>query len=350
MGSSQKRLFALDAARGVAAFLVMLSHVGALSWVPWDSKLPTWAERSFFMLGSPSVDLFFVLSGFVITRTVLATPLKLKNYIVWRLIRLLPVAWFAVALGWMVKTLISTSSPADSALWQHLSLNITTLDWIGFISLLYPLNLDFAKINIALWSLQPEMLFVFIFPMLLLITQRSPWLFFILFWTISFVLTIATQSFPFLYLPLFFLGMIGAIRPPKILHKYKPYKLVIAGLVWILITNIWVEYNMQDEFGFVKRYLDMWGAFIVIFALSQWKKEPHSTLIFLGKISYSLYVIHLPILMLSAWLAHNWFGLNYWYGGFAGIPFAIICAHLINTHIEQKFIYLSQRYKQTVQK
>lgn len=82
-----RRLYGLDALRGIAATMVFLLHLRTLYKAPY---VPFAAELS--------VDLFFLLSGFVMARTYderFATGLTPARFIALRYVRL----WFPLALG-----------------------------------------------------------------------------------------------------------------------------------------------------------------------------------------------------------------------------------------------------------
>jgi hypothetical protein len=100
MNVAKQRFLAIDALRGVAALAVVLFHVqGALDRGP-QPWMPHWlAELA--RGGHFGVNVFFVLSGFVIAYSVrdgLLTPGFLGRFALRRSIRLDPPYWTAVAL------------------------------------------------------------------------------------------------------------------------------------------------------------------------------------------------------------------------------------------------------------
>src|SRR6185369_4074531 len=83
-----KRVPALDGIRGIAVIMVVATHFGAVS--------PT--NYHYFHPGLLGVDVFFVLSGFLITSILLEEfektgSISLKNFFVRRFLRLMPAYW-----------------------------------------------------------------------------------------------------------------------------------------------------------------------------------------------------------------------------------------------------------------
>ena len=88
----------LDGFRGVAVLLVVAMH---------NFRLP---------LGWAGVDLFFVLSGFLITRILLNTktcPGSLRNFYMRRILRIFPAYYLTLLLTWIFH------AKADGKIWWH---------------------------------------------------------------------------------------------------------------------------------------------------------------------------------------------------------------------------------------
>ncbi|MFD6812242.1 acyltransferase family protein, partial [Streptomyces anthocyanicus] len=90
------RLYVLDGLRLGAALMVVAFHYTALGAEAWDR--PAWTVfpevSRFTSYGYLGVQLFFVISGFVICMSAWGRPLK--AFFVSRVIRLYPAYWFAV--------------------------------------------------------------------------------------------------------------------------------------------------------------------------------------------------------------------------------------------------------------
>jgi len=94
------RYLALDALRGVAAFAVLFYHLRNLEAAGRPNHAASW-----FASGYLAVDLFFLLSGFVIAHAYgdrLGTALTFKGFMMARLIRLQPVIAIGTLLGFAV--------------------------------------------------------------------------------------------------------------------------------------------------------------------------------------------------------------------------------------------------------
>ncbi len=165
---ARPQLDGLTAARGLAAWMVVLYHIRAST--PW---LPDWA-MAFVHKGYLAVDFFFILSGFVIwlsasgefaARGLAASPAFLRR----RLARIYPL--YATMLGLtvaFVALLHATGRDAAGYPWAELPLHILMLQNWGFTETL--------SWNHPAWSISTEFAAYLLFPMLawLLPLARAP--------------------------------------------------------------------------------------------------------------------------------------------------------------------------------
>ena len=93
MLAAMKRLDSLDGVRGVLAVYVMLGHVAPFA------ILPNWLQDA-VSHGGAAVNVFFVLSGLVITQSLMHTQGRPAAFLIARAVRIFPVflAVFAVAV------------------------------------------------------------------------------------------------------------------------------------------------------------------------------------------------------------------------------------------------------------
>ena len=98
--SSHDKLLGLEAMRGIAALLVVLHHVAVTLALPKYMGLVI-AAGILVPLGRAGVDLFFVLSGFIIYyvhHRDIGHPQRLRHYAMRRLVRIYPTYWVVLLL------------------------------------------------------------------------------------------------------------------------------------------------------------------------------------------------------------------------------------------------------------
>lgn len=157
---SPDRLPAIDAVRGLAALAVVAQHVSVVN----AQTLPATPLRAVFGLGWLGVDAFFVLSGFLVTSGFLHHPQSVQHpagFYRRRAIRLLPLYALLVALTWL------TGALAGAALLGALT---TGINWVIVCRATWsavPLVLSPA------WSLAIEIQFYALWPQVIrLVTLR----------------------------------------------------------------------------------------------------------------------------------------------------------------------------------
>jgi len=93
-----KRLECLDGLRGVLAVYVMLGHMAPFA------ALPAWIIDG-LSHGGAAVDVFFILSGLVILRSLESCRFEAKPFLILRATRIFPVYLVMLAVGLLVQTL-----------------------------------------------------------------------------------------------------------------------------------------------------------------------------------------------------------------------------------------------------
>ncbi len=169
------RVGTLDALRGVAALLVVLHHANYMAgpyWGPTMWWLLEWSPLHVVKAGRPAVIFFFVLSGYVLTLALLRQPgpVSLPTWAARRTLRLLPPVVASVLLSAGLCWWLSGGRPLD-----HLGL-LVAVSWTGPpdpASLFRHMALletgEFAfPLNIVLWSLVHEWRISLVMPLVLL--------------------------------------------------------------------------------------------------------------------------------------------------------------------------------------
>ena len=100
----------LDGIRAIAVLLVLLLHCFHL---PSEGGL-AWAVKHAFSIGWIGVDLFFALSGFLITRILLESkdkPYYLRNFYARRFLRIFPLYYLVLCVLWLSGTSLFPDGP-----------------------------------------------------------------------------------------------------------------------------------------------------------------------------------------------------------------------------------------------
>lgn len=120
----------LDGVRAIAALMVMFSHFFA----QYFSLHPGWAKIT--VLAQSGVTLFFVLSGFLITRILLVAKTKpgyFKNFYIKRTLRIFPLYYFFLVVFYFLLPLIthSQATPFKEQVyyWTYLQNFAMTFNW-----------------------------------------------------------------------------------------------------------------------------------------------------------------------------------------------------------------------------
>jgi peptidoglycan/LPS O-acetylase OafA/YrhL len=141
MAAGKHRFLALDGLRGVAAAMVLLTHIGDVTH-----------HVTFFSHGYLAVDLFFVLSGFVIAsayeQRLNASRQPIRDMIRVRLTRLYPM----MALG----ALVGVAAMALGAEREQLPIWATLASQLTFVPILQS-HTDLFVLDAVAWSLMLEL-------------------------------------------------------------------------------------------------------------------------------------------------------------------------------------------------
>jgi peptidoglycan/LPS O-acetylase OafA/YrhL len=138
------RLIELDGLRGIAAVMVVLFHYT----YAYDNWAKTLNQHFFhFTLGLLGVQIFFIISGFVIFMTIEASS-SLKSFAISRFTRLYPTYWACIILTLTILTLFPVPTLGNYS-FSEIMINLTMLQ--SFFKV--------PHIDGAYWTLQIELIF-----------------------------------------------------------------------------------------------------------------------------------------------------------------------------------------------
>lgn len=257
-----RRLVGLDALRGIAAVLVLLQH--SLALVPGHA----WPQNIIGMvdLGKLGVAIFFLISGFVI-------PMSLErgslNFWIGRAFRLLPALWFSMLIAVLLGAQVTSTN--------QLLANAFMVTRVS----------GQANLIGVYWTLNWEMFFYALMSACFLIGRHNhPSTLGILAVIFAFI---SLFDPPFAYLVLMLVGSL--LRMVLIDQNEAAKSWLAAGLgAFLGSCYAWFLLGMQPNEFFVALALAL-----PAFWLS-WNRLSGRLLVWLGSISYSLYLLHHPIL------------------------------------------------------
>ncbi|WP_166784115.1 acyltransferase family protein [Cryobacterium suzukii] len=372
------RLGRLDALRGVAALVVLAHHVSmsmpeiAAAYDSSDGvtlfSAGWWATLSplkVFLAGPEFVLVFFVLSGFVLVRSPLAAReagprYDWSAYYVRRVIRLAAPVVVSVGLAVVWIVLVPRTVGAAGGPWLARQ---DTPD-LGLGNLLREASIIGVTrrpdINPPLWSLVWEMWFSLLLPVFVAVAAftRKPVsvrIRRILLWVVLLCalagIGYVTTTQPFMYLPPFALGALLAANydelqrcSDRLVESVNGRALgwTLAALGPFLLVAYWLLRPLTGE-GWSDSTLSLRvaGAFVIVATVAFWPastsergRAPRTrrALGWLGSISFSLYLVHFPIVVAFAVLAGPG---HWWLGALVSVPLSLVVAQLMTRFVEQ---------------
>lgn len=313
----------LDGLRGLAALYVVLTH--ACLEVTRDH---TFTEFPFFIqkitdwlgFGAVAVDIFIVLSGYCLMLPVARSKGKklhggVSQYLFRRARRILPPYYIALVLSLLLIAIVPGMNQIEGKLWDMALTAFTPSCIVSHLLLVHNLTGCLFTIDPPMWSVAIESQIYFLFPLLLLPVWRrfgniiTIIVGFVIGLSPHFLLHKGDTSCPW-FLGLFTLGMVAAVFnvsysiPPKQLSRWSLALCVFTLTLFLLaIRTMCSKYITDTLAGFTT-------AFLLVFLTNhcyQFAQSPKPFLlklmespgaVLLGTFSYSLYLIHFPILSL----------------------------------------------------
>ena len=303
-----KRIDNIQLLRGIAALMVCLFHLRGLLNTP-TSLLGT----KFFGGGAMGVSVFFIISGFIMvytTRKSDGSKLYVKNFMIKRLIRIIPLYYIMVLL-WI----FAYDTHLDYFSKDYLTL-VKTLCFVPIFDSLIGPSYGMPPLKVG-WSLNYEVFFYLLFG-LSLFMKRFRWA--VLFGTFAVLVVLV---------PLIFKGYV-AFDPYFNYHFQWPYFLMITNpmmLYFVMGVAFGILYNSK----FVLKYkwlqtsvlivsiglflmiyfrlspfidnffINLFICSLLVFGLLFFNKDKGirvpKVFVYLGDMSYSLYLIHPTVII-----------------------------------------------------
>jgi peptidoglycan/LPS O-acetylase OafA/YrhL len=301
----------LDGLRGIAILLVLVFH-----FTP--SSGPLFFLAHVFQTGWVGVDLFFVLSGYLITGILLDSvgrPHYYRNFIIRRSLRIFPL-YYACLLLYGFLTFYP--SPIRWVDFLHAGGAAWYLGYLGNISVFLQSAWPGAAMLTPLWSLQVEEQFYLSFPFIVSAVSRKTLTMLLLASVVAAFLlrVILTLSLPdnlvgtYVLMPcrmddLAMGGLIAIVqreRPQWLKQRWIGWLTAVSAATFLgicLLFTVTPWSAVMRTLGFTAAGLMFTGILVMLIS---WR-QPFllalcrlRVLVWLGTISYGLYLLHIPAL------------------------------------------------------
>jgi peptidoglycan/LPS O-acetylase OafA/YrhL len=292
-----RRLEHLDALRGIAALGVAFHHCCySFKGIPYNEYL-------YDLTGQSAVVFFFLLSGFVLSRSLakegaLEIP-GIVGYYIRRFWRIVPALFGAVVFSALAAMLYLLPREIPSATeWLH-QVIFKAQSVSGFSGYLDSFLLTNRDLDPPLWTIVIELIGSFLLPLLALLLRRFPSL------SMSVGLVIVLLSFRSNGHPRYYIAPLFGFYLGYLLQTVEAFLHTISTRVtqWLLffILLLWV-YSLSGGFNYVVHTIILAALLALLIPCNlPWLRAflKSSSLRFLGKISYSFYLLSLPVILLT---------------------------------------------------
>ncbi|MGJ0486549.1 MAG: acyltransferase family protein [Methylomicrobium sp.] len=348
----------LDGLRGLAVAMVFMRHAAYMSGYQ-NSLMPSIA--TLMLNGWIGVDLFFILSGFLISRPFFSKnrDFTWRSYLSRRALRILPAYWFVLLFVVVGGIPFYAFERAD-------------LGFRVYYHLLFLQDYFSSDIVVAFWSLGVEEKFYLLAPALLPLIMKAPNVR-VQFFILSGILLLGPL---FRAITVKIVGL-ASNYPEFFLNYRSPFHACIDGLFWgvllariescdskwltvnrakamfwlggVSITGLMFSYNLLDHNSVAASVFRPTGIGLGMALLVGAAVFGGAPRLFagrfprwLGRISYSLYLIHIPLIYPADALT-RFLGEGFMLFMLIYIVITLSVSHLMRVYVEQPFLNLKMR-------
>ncbi|MBA6352877.1 acyltransferase family protein [Colwellia sp. BRX9-1] len=340
----------IDSLRAIAVFTVILFHI----------------NHDYLPGGFVGVDIFFVISGFLISsqlfKSVSNNTFSIKDFYARRIKRILPAAFSVIFITVLIAQFLflpeDAKEVADSGIWSAFSLS-NVYFW-KFQDTSYFAAGSYTTPLLHYWSLGVEEQFYIFWPIIVLVLLPRLNKFILIALLIITIITSATiaqfmlkehHSFVYYMLPtrageLLVGALLAGLLHFNIIKKPKySSPLFIVAIIGIVASCLFITSDMIFPGWLylvptVFAALFIWSGFNQTSSIAEWLSA--SPVLWLGKVSYSAYLVHWPLLAF------------YRYGYGEPTPFtsillfiSILLLSWLNwKYVEERFRYVNFSFRQ----
>lgn len=311
----------IEALRWMGALAVLAVHttnmfvnLADIMSAPHAAPVYAWWFFTAFELGHQAVLAFFVMSGYLVGGAVLAHIQKsqsfLREYFIHRIVRIYLVVAPALVVTFMVDGLgRMVFSGADIYDWAIFKGHFSPLLFFTSLANLQGIAFDYFGTNGPLWSLACEFWYYVTFPLLLLPFARNYSLVarlcgFASGVALTLALAAAPSWFKFGYV-LWAMGAFATLLPRPIISSRGLTLAIYASVV--IVIRLTVRGPLLREYPWLLDAADLFASALFVIVLLAFRYGPHEGFALLrpkfhktlADFSFSLYSIHMPILIFA---------------------------------------------------
>lgn len=292
------------------------SHIDGIRAIAVISVLIYHFEFTFIPGGFVGVDMFFVISGFLITRLLIkelnSGNFSFKRFYLRRIRRLAPALLAVLLVSFIVAAIFLTPSHFQRFSGAFLSSVFSVSNFYFWSEAGYFDATATLKPLLHTWSLSVEEQFYLLWPALLLLlkgrcVKSVAWVLIVIGLASLIATSIATLHAPsatFFLMPFriheFAIGALLALAPLSLMRGWRMAELLCFLGVGLALLSVLI-FSKSTPFPSYNALLPCLAAGLLIaFGTARWSglllRNPLS--VYLGKISYSLYLVHWPVVVL----------------------------------------------------
>jgi peptidoglycan/LPS O-acetylase OafA/YrhL len=332
-----KRLAYLDALRGIAALMVVFTHL----FLPVIGHV--WAFDYLIDPGKLGVLWFFMISGVVIPYSLKPGPDGAQRFLISRFMRLYPAYWISLLVFVVMLGLTGAPLPPIKQIVANLTMVQAALGFDDVVGLYWTLFIELVFYALCLALFIGGKLYDQTF------RARCSLAFLLMALAMALVRELTDRKLPValpLALSLMFFGSIWRqwLLAEHSLELTRNLKMLLIAFAVVLPPTLIMAYNKDMGTG------ETWGRYCFTYAvaissfllLTRSVRLDHPALVWLGAVSYSLYLLHPSMGMLADFVLAGSGASALIIALFATL-LTLVAAHLCFRYIESPFIQLGKR-------
>jgi len=348
--ASERRIDSLDSLRGIAALVVMSSHY--LQAIPLE--LPPLMLAVGMKLAAMSVIFFFVLSGYVLAASFAGKLITYHEFAIRRIFRIYIPVSFSILIAYFLQSALSSRETYDSIfLREFWSTGADQIDLMSHL-LLTGVSDNSIRLNTVIWSAIYEIRLSILIPIMAILINLGGIYSVVLSIIIGIVCTkvtylrggesalFATDAINALLLTLgyaqFFMWGIWLFlrgRTAWLLLNFRGERIAGLILTGLLLFVPWISKSTLTTALYAAPSIALIALAVNSNAFGT--RLTHPLFLWFGKVSFSLYLLHMPILLALGYVGH-WAGLPWGWSFIGALLMTFVASELFFQQIELRAI------------